>query len=49
MQQPMGVIDAGHYGLEHIFIAFMAEHCKNQIDGDAQIIQMPLRFPVQVW
>ena len=43
------VIDAGHYGLEHIFIAFMAEHCKNQIDGDAQIIQMPLRFPVQVW
>ena len=43
------VIDAGHYGLEHIFIAFMAEYCKNQIDGDAQIIQMPLRFPVQVW
>ena len=43
------VIDAGHYGLEHIFIAFMAEHCKNQIDGEAQIIQMPLRFPVQVW
>ena len=43
------VIDAGHYGLEHIFIAFMAEHCKNQIDGEAQIIQMALRFPVQVW
>ena len=45
----MAIIDAGHYGLEHIFIAFMAEHCKNQIDGEAQIIQMPLRFPVQVW
>ena len=47
--QGLMIIDAGHYGLEHIFIAFMAEYCKNQIDGEAKIIQMPLKFPVQVW
>ena len=45
----LAIIDAGHYGLEHIFIGFMAEYCKDQIDSNAQIIQMPLKFPVQVW
>lgn len=45
----LAILDAGHYGVEHIFIDFMAEYCKAQIDGDAQIIKMPVKFPVEAW
>lgn len=29
----LAVIDAGHYGLEHIFIPYMADYCKEHLSG----------------
>ncbi len=45
----VAVIDAGHYGLEHIFIEFMASYCAGKIDPHAEILEAPLRFPAEVW
>ncbi len=47
--QGLAVIDAGHYGLEHIFIDFMADYCREKISGKAEILTMPLKFPVVSW
>ncbi len=43
--QGLAVIDAGHYGLEHIFVDFMASYCKERIDAKADIRRAPLEFP----
>ncbi len=45
----VAVIDAGHYGLEHIFVDFMAGYCAERIDGKAVIRKAPLMFPAEVW
>ena len=45
----VAVIDAGHYGLEHIFIDFMADYCREKIDGRADVITAPVSFPAEVW
>ena len=46
----MAVIDAGHYGLEHIFTNFIADYIRKQIGqkqkGEAiEVMEMPIRFP----
>ncbi|MEY8337084.1 Nif3-like dinuclear metal center hexameric protein [Lachnospiraceae bacterium 62-35] len=46
----MAVIDAGHYGLEHIFINFMAEYIRKHIGQKQEreaieVMEMPIRFP----
>lgn len=44
----MAVIDAGHYGLEHIFIDFMVSYIKEQIDGTLDVVQAVREFPTVV-
>lgn len=44
----IAIIDAGHYGLEHIFIDFMDTYIREQIDGELEIIKAPVSFPVSV-
>lgn len=43
----VAVIDAGHYGLEHIFVAHMAEYCRNHISG-VKVTREPICHPFQV-
>ncbi len=45
----VAVIDAGHYGLEHIFVEFMASYCGRKVDPRAEILEAPLHFPAEVW
>lgn len=47
--QGLAVIDAGHYGLEHIFVSFMADYCRRRVDPQAEILTRPLKFPVVSW
>ncbi|RGZ00633.1 Nif3-like dinuclear metal center hexameric protein [Clostridium sp. AM58-1XD] len=42
----MAVIDAGHYGLEYIFIGFMAGYLKEHLKDEAEVTEMPVHFPV---
>ena len=44
----MAVIDAGHYGLEHIFIPFMADYLKKLPEGDFEIVTALPAFPARV-
>lgn len=41
----MAVIDAGHYGLEHIFIPFMEHYLKQIPGGDLEVLTAPPAFP----
>lgn len=43
----MAVVDAGHYGLEHIFVDYMKEYLERQQLG-VDIITHPLTFPFAV-
>ncbi|MDO4268329.1 MAG: Nif3-like dinuclear metal center hexameric protein [Eubacteriales bacterium] len=45
----MAVIDAGHYGLEHIFIPFMAEYIRRHSGGTAEVMEAAPAFPAQVF
>lgn len=42
----MAVIDGGHYGLEHIFSGFMSRYLETHLEGQVQIREMPVKFPV---
>lgn len=44
----MAVIDAGHYGLEHIFIDFIADYINKRSDGTIEIIKAAPAFPASV-
>lgn len=44
----MAVIDAGHYGLEHIFMPFMKEYLQRVTMGTVEIATEVIRLPVQV-
>ncbi len=44
----MAVIDAGHYGLEHIFIPFMAEYVKRISGDELEAVTAPPAFPARV-
>lgn len=43
------IMDAGHYGLEHMFVDFMADYCMEKIDFQAEIVKAPVEFPVEAW
>lgn len=43
------VMDAGHYGLEHMFVDFMEIYCADKIDPDVKIWKAPVEFPAAVW
>ena len=46
--QGLAIIDAGHYGLEHIFIPFMAEYIRQVSDGTIEVIQAEPDFSAKV-
>lgn len=45
--QGMAVIDAGHYGVEHIFIPYMKDYL-NQKAPELEVEIQPLTFPFQI-
>ncbi len=45
----MAVIDAGHYGLEHIFIPFMKDYLEKLPDAGLMVIEAAPAFPQQVF
>ncbi len=45
----MAVIDAGHYGLEHLFIPFTAEYLERESDGKLECVQAREAFPARVF
>lgn len=42
------IIDAGHYGLEHVFMEYMEEYLKNTLGSQVEITTMPVSFPAAV-
>lgn len=44
----MAVIDAGHYGLEHIFIPFMKEYLEKLLGDRVTVLTAAPAFPVKV-
>ena len=51
MQQPenMAVIDAGHYGMEHIFIQYMAGYLKENLPSDVEVVTAPSAWPTVLY
>ncbi len=45
--QKLTVIDAGHYGVEHIFIPYMEQYLKREAK-ELEIAVQPLTFPFQI-
>lgn len=41
----LAIIDAGHYGLEHRFIEFMASYLRQAGDGELEILETKIQFP----
>lgn len=46
--QGLMIIDAGHYGLEHIFIEYMEAYLKKNAGDGIEIRKMPVQFPAAV-
>ena len=44
----MAILDAGHYGLEHIFIPFMADYIRNVSGSTLEVLQAAPDFPARV-
>lgn len=44
----MAIIDAGHYGLEHIFIPFVAEYLKKTFADEITVVEADPAFPAVV-
>lgn len=44
----LAVLDAGHYGLEHIFIDFMADYLAKEFGGSLEIHKAAPSFPASV-
>ena len=42
------IIDAGHYGLEYIFISFMEKYLKKQFGSDIEVGTAATCFPIYV-
>lgn len=46
--QGLMIIDAGHYGLEHVFMEYMENYIKEQFGEKLEVIRMPITFPAVV-
>ena len=44
----MMILDAGHYGLEHVFMDYMEEFLNGHFRGLIQVEKMPVEFPAAV-
>lgn len=47
VEQGLAIIDAGHYGLEKIFVPYMEEYCRRKLEG-VKIYTAPEREPFWV-
>ena len=43
--QGLMIIDAGHYGLEHVFMDQAEAFLKERLGEEAEILRMPVAFP----
>jgi dinuclear metal center YbgI/SA1388 family protein len=48
MEQGLCIIDAGHYGLEHIFIDYIKEYLKGLLSSDVEVITWKGGVPYEV-
>ena len=39
------IIDAGHYGLEHVFLEHVETYLKERLGEEIEILRMPIAFP----
>lgn len=46
--QGLAVIDAGHYGLEHIFLDDIRHYLQNRIGKEISIVSMPEKWPFSI-
>ncbi len=44
----MAVIDAGHYGLEHIFISFIKNYLEEKFGNEIQVLEAEPAFPAKI-
>lgn len=44
----LAIVDAGHYGLEYIFMDFMEGYLRRELGGQVKIIKAPVVFPAAV-
>lgn len=44
----MMIIDAGHYGLEHVFMDFMEGFLRDKLPEEVAIKKMAVKFPAVV-
>jgi len=44
----MAIIDGGHYGLEHVFISYMAEYLGGKLRGQVEILKEPPAWPAVI-
>ena len=47
--QGLMIIDAGHYGLEHVFMDHMETYLREHLNGETEIIKMAITFPAVVF
>ena len=46
LEQGLAVIDAGHYGIEHIFLPVMKAYLEKALPAEIKIAVMPEHFPM---
>lgn len=46
--QGMMIIDAGHYGLEYVFMDVVETYLKGQLKDTVEVVKMPVSFPAVV-
>lgn len=47
LEQGLSVIDAGHYGIEHIFMPVMKEYLGKTLPENVTVLTMPEQFPMR--
>lgn len=46
--QGLMIVDAGHYGLEHVFMDYMESYLKERLGDGIEVEKMPVSFPAAV-
>ncbi len=45
--QGLTIFDAGHYGLEYVFMEYMERYLKEKLGDAVRLVKMPVHFPAQ--
>ena len=48
VEEGIALIDAGHYGIEHIFVPFMADYLRNHFP-ELEVTEDRERFPAKIY